>query len=159
MLTLKLDGTQATVSEHWAGLAATFGGGAYPHVQHIHIGGQGRCPSPSADKNGDGVADTIEGQPSFGPIGATLSTSGDTGPASGTNLKTAPGGSPSLPLAATSPALCGSLMAMPASGPDTGMGSTAGVEDGGLFAIGGALLAAAAGMFAFGRRSKAGARS
>ena len=52
---------------------------------------------------------------------------------------------PSLPLAATSPALCGTLSAMPAGGPMTGNGSTAGTEDLGLFGVGGGLLAAAAG--------------
>jgi len=47
---------------------------------------------------------------------------------------------PSLPLAATSPALCGALHAMPASGPDTGTGSTAGIEDEGIIGGGAALL-------------------
>jgi hypothetical protein len=52
---------------------------------------------------------------------------------------------PSLPLAATSPALCGALSAMPAGGPQTGSGSTAGTEDLGLLGLGGGLLALAAG--------------
>jgi hypothetical protein len=49
---------------------------------------------------------------------------------------------PSLPLAATSPALCGVLSSMPTGGVATGTGSTAGVEDLGLLAAGGGLLAA-----------------
>jgi hypothetical protein len=56
---------------------------------------------------------------------------------------------PSLPLAATSPALCGTLTAsqmtsMPSGAADTGGGSTAGLQDEGLIAGGAALLAAAA---------------
>ncbi|MGH3436809.1 MAG: hypothetical protein ACRDRN_10125, partial [Sciscionella sp.] len=54
-LMLKLSGDQATITENVSGLAATFMGGPFPHVQHIHINGQGQCPSMSADKNGDGI--------------------------------------------------------------------------------------------------------
>lgn len=199
MLTLKLDGNKAWVTEHWSGLAATFNDGAFPHVQHIHGGMQGVCPTPSADKNGDGVISTPEGVPAYGSVLTTLSTSGDTSANAATNIKIAPSGSstdysrtitldtatvsaikngtavivvhgldpstlskraqaeksplvPSLPLAATAPALCGALQAMPAAGPDTGIGSTAGIQDGGLFGIGGVLLAAAAGLFGLRRR-------
>jgi len=53
---------------------------------------------------------------------------------------------PSLPLAATSPALCGVLTAMPAGGAATGTGSTSGIEDPALLGLGGGLLAAGAGM-------------
>jgi hypothetical protein len=187
MLTLSLNGTQATVTEHWSGLAAKFGAAAYPHVQHIHIGAMGTCPTMSADKNGDGVISTTEGAPSYGAIGTTLSVSGDTSPAAGTNLKIAPAGPstdykrtidldsatiasiqggtavivvhgldpatlskqaqgeksdlvPSLPLAATSPALCGALTAWPTA-PQTGAGSTAGPENLGIFGLAGGLLA------------------
>ncbi len=190
MLTLTLSGDTATVNEHWSGLASTFSGAPYPHVQHIHIGGQGMCPTASADKNGDGVISTTEGAPAYGGIGTTLSVSGDTSPAAGTNIKIAPAGAstdysrtftlssdtvqsiksgtavivvhgldpatlskqaqgeksdlvPSLPLAATSPALCGVLTSMPGA-PQTGNGSTAGTQDLGLFGIGGGLLAAGA---------------
>ncbi|HLL08380.1 MAG TPA: hypothetical protein VK393_06955, partial [Nocardioidaceae bacterium] len=52
---------------------------------------------------------------------------------------------PSLPLAATSPALCGPLMAMPTGGPMTGSGSTSGTESLGLLGLGGGLLTIAAG--------------
>jgi hypothetical protein len=191
--TISLNGDQATVTENWSGLAATFNGSPYPHVQHIHIGAAGTCPTPSADKNGDGVISTTEGAAAYGGIGATLSTSGDTSPAAGTDLKVAPAGGstnykrtftldsktvaaikagtgvivvhgldpatlskkaqgeksdlvPSLPLAATSPALCGALNAMPAGGVATGTGSTAGMEDSGLLPLAGGLMAVGAGL-------------
>jgi hypothetical protein len=193
MLTVQLNGSSASVTESFSGLAGTFSGAPYPHVQHIHIGAQGVCPTPSADKNGDGVISTTEGGPSYGAIGTTLSTKGDTSPAAGTNIKTAPGGSstsykrtiqldsktlqsiqdgtavivvhgldpatlskqaqgeksdlvPSLPLAATSPALCGTLRAMPSGGVATGNGSTAGTEDAGLLGLAGGLVAGGAGL-------------
>jgi hypothetical protein len=203
-LTLQLNGDQATISENVTGLAATFSGMPYPHVQHIHIGAQGSCPSMSADKNGDGVVSTTEGAPFYGPIGTTLSTSGDTSPKAGTTLTVAPSGGsfsysrtitldaatmaslaagkgvivihgldpaplskqaqgeksdlvPSLPLAATSPALCGTLVAsqmssVPGGAPNTGGGSTSGIEDEALLGLGGALILAAGGTFAARRR-------
>ena len=204
MATLTVDGDQATVDLSYTGLAAKFNGGAYPHVQHIHIGGQGSCPTPADDQNGDGIVDTVEGQPAYGMIGTTLSTKGTTGPEAGTDIKVAPGGGsadyhrtftlnadtadalesgtgvivvhgldpatlskkaqnaksnlvPSLPLAATSPALCGALNGMPTGGVATGAGSTAGTEDLGLFALGGGLLAAGGAMFA--SRKRAGAQA
>ncbi len=203
-LTLQLNGNQATITEHFSGLAATFGGNPYPHVQHIHINGMGQCPTTSADKNSDGVISTTEGAPAYGPIGTTLSTSGDTSPKAGTTLTVAPAGAstdynrtitldaatlssltagkavvvvhgldpstlsktaqgeksdlvPSLPLAATSPALCGPLLVsqmsqIPGGAPSTGGGSTAGLQDEGILAIGGAMLVAAGGAFAVSRR-------
>ena len=36
------------------------------HAQHIHAAD--RCPSMSADTNGDGIVDVIEGVPFYGPI-------------------------------------------------------------------------------------------
>ncbi|MGZ4546804.1 MAG: hypothetical protein ACXVX8_12790 [Blastococcus sp.] len=205
-LMLTLNGSQATITEHVDGLAATFGGKPYPHVQHIHIGAQGNCPTASADKDGDGVVSTTEGAGNYGGIGTTLSTSGDTSPAAGTTLTVAPSGAsfdykrtitlddktlaalkggtgvvvvhgldpatlsakaqaaksdlvPALPLAATSPALCGALsasqMSMPNGSAATGGGSTAGLQDGGLIAGGAALVAAGAvaGGLALRRRS------
>lgn len=192
MLMLTLNGDTATITESWSGLAGQFNNAPYPHVQHIHIGGQGVCPTPAADKNGDGVVNTTEGGPAYGGIGTTLSTTGDTSPAAGTNIKIAPAGSstsyhrtiqldpkvvqsiqddnavivvhgddpttlsaqaqkeksdlvPSLPLAATSPALCGALHAMPAGGVNTGTGSTAGTEDSTLMLLAGGLFVAGAG--------------
>lgn len=203
-LMLQLSGSQATVTEHVDGLAATFSGKAYPHVQHIHVGAMGVCPTTAADMNKDGVISTTEGAPSYGGIGTTLSTSGDTSPKAGTTLTVAPSGTgfdytrtftmdaatmksvtggtavivvhgldpatlskqaqgeksdlvPSLPLAATSPALCGPLAlgqmsSVPGGAPQTGGGSTAGIQDEGLIALGGGLLFAAAGAFAARRR-------
>ena len=210
-LTLSLNGSQATITEHVTGLAATFGGKPYPHVQHIHIGAMGTCPTTSADKNGDGVISTTEGAPFYGGIGATLSTSGDTSPAAGTTLTVAPSGStinysrtitldsktlasvqagtgvivvhgldpatlskqaqgeksdlvPSLPLAATSPAACGTLVAsqmsaMPGGAAGTGGGSTSGIQDEGMLALGGALVAAGAVAGGFGLRRRTAVNS
>jgi hypothetical protein len=206
-LTISLNGSQATITEHVDGLAASFSGKPYPHVQHIHIGAQGTCPTTAADANHDGVISTTEGAASYGAIGTTLSTSGDSSPAAGTTLTVAPSGAsfdykrtltldaktmaalqagtgvivvhgldpatlskqaqgeksdlvPSLPLAATSPALCGALSAsqmsvMPGGGADTGGGSTAGLQDEGMLALGGGLIAAGAvaGGFALRRRA------
>lgn len=201
MATLTLNGNTATITESWSGLASQFNGSPYPHVQHIHIGAAGVCPGPSADKNGDGVISTTEGAPSYGAIGTTLSTKGDTSPAAGTNIKIAPAGPstdyhrtirldpktmaslrndtavivvhgldpktlsakaqkeksdlvPSLPLAATSPALCGAVHAMPAGGVNTGSGSTGGIEDAGLLWLAGGLFVGGAGTVLYTVRRK-----
>ncbi|MFD0636708.1 hypothetical protein ACFQ9X_39185 [Catenulispora yoronensis] len=207
MLMLQLTGDQAVVTENVHGLAATFMNAPYPHVQHIHINGMGMCPAASADANGDGVVSTTEGGPAYGGIGTTLSVSGDTSPAAGTDVKIAPSGGsfdysrtitldaatvssikagkavivvhgldpstlsaqaqaapsdlvPSLPLAATSPALCGTLQvsqmtAVPGGGVNTGGGGTAGVQEPWLFAAGASLAAAAGGMLFLRRRTGA----
>jgi hypothetical protein len=203
-VSLQLNGNKATIVENVTGIAATFGGKPYPHVQHIHIGGAGMCPTASADKNGDGVVSTTEGGPAYGPIGATLSTSGDSSPKAATVLTVAPSGAsfsysrtitldsktmasltsgkavvvvhgldpatlskkaqgekselvPSLPLAATSPVLCGTLVAsqmsqVPGGAAATGGGSTSGVEDQALLLAGGGLLLAAGGALVARRR-------
>lgn len=201
MAMITVQGDQATVKMSWTGLPKTFKDADYPHVQHIHIGSQGTCPTSADDKNGDGIVDTVEGQPSYGEIGTTLSVKGDTSPNAATDLKVAPGGDtleynrtitlsqdvvdslssgtgvivvhgldpatlskkaaeaksnlvPSLPLAATSPALCGALDMTPKGGVDTGSGSTSGVEDLGMLGLGGGLLAVAGvGMLARRRRT------
>lgn len=201
---IQLSGDQATVTEHVTGLASTFSGKPYPHVQHIHVGAAGQCPTASADKSGDGLLSTTEGGPAYGAIGTTLSTSGDVSPKAGTTLTVAPSGGsftysrtitldaptmasltagkavvvvhgldpatlsakvqaeksdlvPALPLAATSPALCGTLSAsqmsnVPGGAPQTGGGSTSGLQDEALLAVGGGLLLAAGSAFAVGRR-------
>ncbi|MDN5758229.1 MAG: hypothetical protein L0H59_06805 [Tomitella sp.] len=205
-LMIKVDGDQAQISEHAWGLATTFQDGAYPHVQHIHIGAQGTCPDPSADANGDGIVDTAEGKSAYGAVNTTLSTTGDTSANAATDTTTAPGGgefeynrtitlspetlsaledgtavavvhgldpsglseqaqnaksnlAPELPLAATAPALCGTvtgsqMSAMPSGGVDTGGGATSGVESAWLFGIGGASVLGAGGALAMSKRRK-----
>ncbi|WP_370369615.1 hypothetical protein [Catenulispora sp. GP43] len=204
-LMLKLTGDQAVITENVQGLATTFMGAAYPHVQHIHIGAAGTCPGASADKNGDGVVSTTEGAPFYGGIGTTLSVSGDTSPAAGTDVKIAPSGGsfsysrtitldaatvssiqagkavivvhgldpatlsaqaqaepsdlvPSLPLAATSPALCGPLQvsqmsSVPGGGVNTGGGGTAGLQEPWMFGASAGLAAAAGGALYLRRRN------
>ncbi|MGH9044985.1 MAG: hypothetical protein ACRDVP_09180 [Acidimicrobiales bacterium] len=228
-LTLTLNGDQATVTEQVSGLGATiptdpttlaslgipagFAGMPFPHVQHIHINGADTCPTASADTNGDGVISTVEGQPAYGMIGTTLSTSGATDASTATDVTVAPSGasftynrtftvnqatlsaiqaskavivvhglnpstapaaslttanslnatlpgaSKPVALIATAPALCGVLTAsqmsaVPSGAPSTGGGSTANVQDLGLFAAGGALvLGGSALLFARRRRS------
>ncbi|MFC4395334.1 MULTISPECIES: CHRD domain-containing protein [Micrococcaceae] len=209
-VTVDVTGNQAHAVLKVSGLAPTFNNAPYPHVQHIHGGAQGVCPAPSADKDGDGVVSTTEGAPSYGGIVTTLSTSGDTSPAAGLDLKLAGQGAsytvdrtfelnadtkaaleagtavvvvhgldpatlspaaqaaksdlvPSLPLAATSPALCGTLkagqMKMPAGGADTGVAQQAGGTDSGVLALGGGLVlaAAAGGAYLVRRRSSGSA--
>jgi hypothetical protein len=51
---------------------------------------------------------------------------------------------PKLPLAATAPALCGSLSGMPSGGVATGGGDTGGIEDAALLGTGSGVLAVAA---------------
>ncbi|WP_200171061.1 hypothetical protein [Tomitella cavernea] len=203
-LMIKVQGDQAWVSENVQGLAATFQNGPYPHVQHIHIGGQGTCPAPGADTNGDGIVDTAEGKPAYGAVNTTLTTTGDTSAKAATDITTAPSGgsfkyertitlspetlnamkdgsavavvhgldpatlspqaqgeksnlAPELPLAATAPALCGTITAsqmsqVPGGGVDTGGGATSGVEYGWVFGVGGAAFVAAGGALAVSRR-------
>lgn len=108
MFTLTLNGTEATVHETVTGLAAkiptdvdtlnavhiptTFAGAAFPHVQHIHIGGEGKCPSASADANGDGAISTVEGHHAYGMVNTTLSVSGATDASTATDVTVAPSG-------------------------------------------------------------------
>lgn len=90
---IDVNGTEATVTIETSGLAETFMDGPYPHVQHIHIGAQGACPTMADDADGDGVLSTPEGQPAYGMIGTTLSLEGSTGPEAGTDVTVAPSGS------------------------------------------------------------------
>ena len=55
-----------------------------PHAQHIHGMAQAisECPTLAADTNGDRLVNTAEGLPSYGPIRVSLTTRGDTSPAS-----------------------------------------------------------------------------
>jgi hypothetical protein len=68
-----------------------------PHAVHIHYGEQARheCPTLADDTNGNGILTTGEGIPAYGGIALSLTTSGDTSPASGLavdRFSTAPGG-------------------------------------------------------------------
>jgi hypothetical protein len=197
--TVTVEGNQATVDLQVSGLAETFMDAPYPHVQHIHGGAQGTCPTADADENGDGIINTTDGAPSYGGILTTIGTSGDTSAAAGLDLKLAGQGGnytiqrtfemnqetqdalkagtavvvvhgldpatatgteeafnspsdlePSLPLGATSPALCGTLVAqqmgdMPQGGADTGVEQQTGSNLGMIALGGGLVLAAAAG--------------
>lgn len=75
-----IEGTTVTVETESSGLLA-----GQPHAQHFHIGGRNMCPGPDAadDKEDDGRLSTTEGQPSYGPIKTSLTTTGDTSPDSG----------------------------------------------------------------------------
>jgi hypothetical protein len=55
-----------------------------PHAQHIHFGAEARheCPTVADDTNGDFRLTTTEGAPAYGPIRVSLTTRGDTSPAS-----------------------------------------------------------------------------
>jgi hypothetical protein len=56
-----------------------------PHAQHIHFGEEARheCPTFKDDANGDFRLNTVDGIPAYGPIAVSLTTKGDTSPASG----------------------------------------------------------------------------
>ncbi len=55
-----------------------------PHAQHIHFGAEARheCPTMAEDKDGNGRLNTTEGAPAYGPVGASLTLTGDTSPKS-----------------------------------------------------------------------------
>ncbi len=209
-VTLDVVGDQATINLQVSGLAQTFQGAPYPHVQHIHGGAAGVCPTPANDTNADGIISVTESAPSYGGILATVTTSGPTSPAEALNLQLGGQGGnyaiqrtftvdaatlaeleagravfnvhgldpattpstpeafnapsdldPSLPLGATSPALCGTLVktqmgAVPSGGADTGATVESSSGQFGMIALGGGLvLAAAAGGTYAVRRSHA----
>lgn len=85
-----LRGNEATVRIFAYGLLP-----GNPHAQHFHIQGKGRCPTEADDTNGDDIISTVEGRPDYGAIGTSLTTRGDTSPASALAVKrfpTAPNG-------------------------------------------------------------------
>lgn len=55
-----------------------------PHAMHIHDMGNGECPNASAATlhNGHRAISTTDGLPAYGPIGTSLTTTGDTSPGS-----------------------------------------------------------------------------
>ncbi|MDQ0733933.1 hypothetical protein [Arthrobacter agilis] len=208
-ITVDVKGDQATVNLQVSGLAQTFMDGPYPHVQHVHGGALGQCPTMAKDANGDGIVSVTEAADLYGAIQTTLTTSGATTPAEGLNLQLGGQGGtysvqrtitldaatkaslesgtavvvvhgldpatagvpaevfnspsdldPALPLGATSPALCGTLVqtqmgAMPSGGADTGVATESGSGSVGMIALGGGLVlaAAAGGTFAVRRRA------
>ena len=77
---LALEGDRLTSKINSHGLAPEL-----PHAQHIHGMAQAvsECPTLANDTNGDGLVNTVEGLPSYGPIAVSFTTRGDTSPASG----------------------------------------------------------------------------
>lgn len=55
-----------------------------PHAAHIHYGAQAmhECPTVADDTNHDFRLNVVEGLPEYGPIAKSLTTRGDTSPAS-----------------------------------------------------------------------------
>lgn len=72
-------GTRLSVSYRATGLLADS-----PHAVHIHYGAQARheCPNLYDDTNHDMRLTTLEGVPAYGPVAVSLTTKGDTSPAS-----------------------------------------------------------------------------
>jgi hypothetical protein len=72
-------GSRAHVHIDASGLAHNL-----PHAEHIHFGAEARheCPSVFDDANGDFRLSTTDGLPAYGPIKKSLTTKGDTSPAS-----------------------------------------------------------------------------
>lgn len=86
--TLALNGDQLDVNISSQGLTPNL-----PHAQHIHGMAQAisECPTGLAlDQNGDGLLSTPEGQPAYGPILVSFTTTGDTSPMSGTAVDRMP---------------------------------------------------------------------
>jgi hypothetical protein len=77
---IERDGGWVTVEVEAWGLAPKL-----PHAQHVHGVGDNECPDKEArdDRKDDGLIDTTEGAPDYGPIVVSLTTKGDASPASG----------------------------------------------------------------------------
>lgn len=75
--TVHLRGSRADVRYFASGLLRNA-----PHAVHFHAGTRGTCPTAAADTNGDGVVSVTEGHPFYGDVVTSLTTSGDTSPAS-----------------------------------------------------------------------------
>jgi hypothetical protein len=77
---LALEGDQLTTDIASEGLAP-----GLPHAQHIHGLEQAmsECPTLANDQDGDGLVNTTEGEPFYGPIRTSFTTEGDTSPESG----------------------------------------------------------------------------
>ena len=79
-VSIAVRGDQVTVAVRATGLSPKL-----VHAQHIHGVGQNRCPKAGArdDRVDDGLIDTVEGLPAYGPIAVSLTTKGDTSADSG----------------------------------------------------------------------------
>lgn len=77
---VKVEGKKLDVRYKAKGLAPNL-----PHAAHIHYGEQAthECPTVRDDKNRDFRLNVVEGVPRYGPIAVSLTTKGDTSPASG----------------------------------------------------------------------------
>lgn len=77
---VRIDGKQLKVHYRANHLAPDL-----PHAAHIHYGEQAahECPTVADDANHDFRLNVAEGVPQYGPIAVSLTTSGDTSPASG----------------------------------------------------------------------------
>ena len=77
---VKVEGKKLDVHYKAKGLAPNL-----PHAAHIHYGEQAthECPTVRDDKNRDFRLNVAEGVPRYGPIAVSLTTRGDTSPASG----------------------------------------------------------------------------
>lgn len=196
--TVTINGNNVTVNFRATGLSPNLA-----HATHIHVGGQGVCPSPTADTDKDGFVNVKESEPFIGPMKVSLTVSGDTGTGSGLALDRMPkadaqgnlaynrtfalpagttaadmqkasidihgisslfndkakydGDKKSdldskLPFETTVSAACGRLSSAPAGGPNTGIGSTAGLESPALLAFGAAALVGATALVLYSRR-------
>ncbi len=75
---VRLDGDTAWVTVKVKGLIMA------PHAMHIHYKGEGECPQAddATKHNGHLAMSTTDGLDDYGPIGTSLTTRGDTSPAS-----------------------------------------------------------------------------
>lgn len=103
-VTFEGEGGEALIEVDWQGLAAeipdltgtpyeALSGMPFPHAQHIHAGTEGECPTPAADADGNGVIDTPEGLPAYGPVLVSLTEEpGETTPAQTLDVGNFPAG-------------------------------------------------------------------
>ncbi|QBI56248.1 CHRD domain-containing protein [Streptomonospora litoralis] len=84
---VEVEGNTADITVNVSGAVADS-----PHAQHIHIGGQGVCPTMENDDNGDGIVSTPEGQSSYGGVKVSLTTEGATGADSAVAVERMPSG-------------------------------------------------------------------
>jgi hypothetical protein len=75
---VRLDGDTAWVTVRVRGLITA------PHAMHIHAKGEGECPEAddATKHNGRRSMSTTDGLGDYGPVGTSLTTRGDTSPAS-----------------------------------------------------------------------------